>query len=315
MNIYILQFLVGSILLYYGAEFLIIGSKSIAEKFKLPLIIVGITLVAFGTSLPELIVCIIAIMRDDPGIVVGNVIGSNITNIGLVLGITAMLTPIFFSFKKIKFDLYFLTIISLLPMFFIYLGDLVFWQGLLFILLLGGYCWELIKKDNIIYDDVDILSEFGFSTILLKIILGIVGLGLGAHFFVIGAKGIAIALGVSSLVIGMSIIALGTSLPELAASITAAKHNQIDFVIGNIIGSNIINIVAVLGVTMIISPISIEFVDMMIQGLFMILLTIGLLMLLKFKGGITKLSACILIFIYLLFIYFNFYPVWELSYD
>jgi len=292
--------------LYYGAEFLITGSKSIAEKFNIPPIILGISLVAFGTSLPELIVSIIAILKDDPGIVVGNVVGSNIANIGLVLGVTAMLTPIFFSFNKIKFDLYFLLFITLLPLFFIYLGDLVFWQGIFFILLLVGYCWRLYKKDNIIDDDTDVLSADGISSIFLKIILGIAGLGLGAHFFVLGAKGIAIALGVSSLVIGMSIVALGTSLPELAASITAAKHNQTSFVIGNIIGSNIMNIVAVLGFTILIKPISIDSTDMMTQGLFMIILTVGLFMLLKIKGGVTKFPAGILIFSYFIFLYFNF---------
>ena len=306
MGINLFQFLAGAVLLYYGAEFLITGSKSISDKFNLPPIIVGISLVAFGTSLPELIVSIIAILRDDSGIVVGNVVGSNITNIGLVLGVTAMLTPISFSFNKIRFDLYFLLFITLFPLFFIYLGDLVFWQGGFFILLLVGYCWQLYNKDKIIDDDPDILSTDGISFIYLKIILGIVGLGLGAHFFVLGAKGIAIDLGVSPLVIGMSIVALGTSLPELATSITAAKHNQTGFIIGNIIGSNIMNIVAVLGFTLLIKPISIDSTDMMTQGLFMIILTVGLFMLLRFKGGVTKFSAGILIFIYFIFIYFNF---------
>ena len=306
MGINILQLLVGIVLLYYGAEFLITGSKSIAEKFNIPPIIVGITLVAFGTSLPELIVSIDAILQNESGIVVGNIVGSNITNIGLVLGITAIVTPIYFSYKKIRFDLYFLLFITLLPLFFIYLGNLVFWQGMIFLLLLGGYCWKLYTKDTIIDDDPDILSEQRISSISLKIILGIVGLWLGAHTFVLGAIDIAIALGVSSLIIGMSIVALGTSLPELAASIMAAKHNQTGFVIGNIIGSNIMNIVAVLGFTLIISPISIEFADMMTQGIFMIILTMGLFILLKFKGGVTKFSAVIFILIYFLFLYFNF---------
>jgi len=306
MGINLFQFLAGTVLLYYCAELLIIGSKSIAEKYNISPVVVGISLVAFGTSLPELIVSIIAILRDDPGIVVGNVVGSNIANIGLVLGVTAMLTPIFFSFNKIKFDLYFLLFITLLPLFFIYLGDLVFLQGIFFIFLLIWYCWQLYKQDNILDDDTDILSADGISSIFLKIILGITGLGLGAHFFVLGAKGIAIALGISSLVIGMSIVALGTSLPELAASIAAAKHNQTSFVIGNIIGSNIMNIVAVLGFTLLIKPISIDSTDMMTQGLFMVILTVGLFMLLKFKGGVTKFSAGILICIYFIFLYFNF---------
>ena len=306
MGINILQFSLGTILLYFGADYLILGSKSIASKFKIPPIVVGIILVAFGTSLPELIVSIIAILKGESGIVIGNVVGSNIANIGLVLGVTAILTPIVFSFKKISFDLYFLIVITFLPLLFIYLGELVLWQGICFLLLLGGYCWHLFNKD---YEYDENHSDENLSdglTILLKIIFGIIGLGFGAHIFVLGAKGIAIALGVSSLVIGMSIVALGTSLPELAASLAAAKHNEKDFVIGNIIGSNIMNIIAVLGFTLLIHPISVEFSEVFMHGIFMVTLTLGLFFSLKFRGGIAKSSAGILLLIYIIFLYFNF---------
>ena len=306
MGINILQFSLGTILLYFGADYLILGSKSIASKFKIPPIVVGITLVAFGTSLPELIVSITAILNGESGIVIGNVVGSNIANIGLVLGVTAILTPIVFSFKKISFDLYFLMVITFLPFLFIYLGELVLWQGICFLLLLGGYCWHLFNKDHE-YDENH--SDENLSdglTISIKIIFGIIGLGFGAHIFVLGAKGIAIALGVSSLVIGMSIVALGTSLPELAASLAAAKHNEKDFVIGNIIGSNIMNIIAVLGLTLLIHPISVEFTEVFMHGIFMVTLTLGLFFILKFRGGITKYSAGILLLIYIIFLYFNF---------
>ena len=306
MGINILQFFLGTILLYFGADYLILGSKSIASKFKIPPIVVGITLVAFGTSLPELIVSISAILKGESGIVIGNVVGSNIANIGLVLGVTAILTPIIFSFKKISFDIYFLIVITFLPLLFIYLGELVLWQGICFLLLLGGYCWHLFNKDHE-YDENH--SDENLSdglTISLKIIFGIIGLGFGAHIFVLGAKGIAIALGVSSLVIGMSIVALGTSLPELAASLAAAKHNEKDFVIGNIIGSNIMNIIAVLGFTLLIHPISVEFTEVFMHGIFMVTLTLGLFFILKFRGGITKSSAGILLLIYIIFLYFNF---------
>ena len=306
MGINILQFSLGTILLYFGADYLILGSKSIASKFKIPPIVVGITLVAFGTSLPELIVSIIAILKGESGIVIGNVVGSNIANIGLVLGVTAILTPIIFSFKKISFDIYFLIVITFLPLLFIYLGELVLWQGICFLLLLAGYCWHLFNKDHE-YDENH--SDENLSdglTISIKIIFGIIGLGFGAHIFVLGAKGIAIALGVSSLVIGMSIVALGTSLPELAASLAAAKHNEKDFVIGNIIGSNIMNIIAVLGFTLLIHPISIEFTEVFMHGIFMVTLTLGLFFILKFRGGITKSSAGILLLIYIIFLYFNF---------
>ena len=306
MGINILQFSLGAILLYFGADYLILGSKSIASKFKIPPIVVGITLVAFGTSLPELIVSIIAILKGESGIVIGNVVGSNIANIGLVLGVTAILTPIIFSFKKISFDIYFLIVITFLPLLFIYLGELVLWQGICFLLLLGGYCWHLFNKDHEYDENHSDENLFDGLTISIKIIFGIIGLGFGAHIFVLGAKGIAIALGVSSLVIGMSIVALGTSLPELAASLAAAKHNEKDFVIGNIIGSNIMNIIAVLGITLLIHPISVEFTEVFIQGIFMVTLTLGLFFILKFRGGITKSSAGILLLIYIIFVYFNF---------
>ena len=302
----ILQFSMGAVLLYFGAEFLITGSKSIAEKFNIPPVILGITLVAFGTSLPELLVSISAILSGDPGIVVGNVVGSNIANIGLVLGITSIMIPIYFAYTNIRFDLSFLMFTTILPMFFIFFGNLVFWQGLIFLLLLFGYCLRLYQKNNIIDEEQGVKSNHGIFFISLKIIMGTVGLGLGAQIFVLGAKGIAIILGVSSLVIGMSIVALGTSLPELATSIAAARHNQTGFVIGNIIGSNIMNIIAVLGFTLLISPITIEFNQMVTQGTFMVILTIALFGLMKFKGGISKFSAGILLFIYMLFLYFNF---------
>ncbi|MDP7465525.1 MAG: calcium/sodium antiporter, partial [Candidatus Marinimicrobia bacterium] len=264
------------------------------------------TLVAFGTSLPELIVSIIAILKGESGIVIGNVVGSNIANIGLVLGVTAIFTPIVFSFKKISFDLYFLIVITFLPLLFIYLGELVLWQGICFLLLLGGYCWHLLNGDHEFDENLSDENLSDGLTISLKIIFGIIGLGFGAHIFVLGAKGIAIALGVSSLVIGMSMVALGTSLPELAASLAAAKHNEKDFVIGNIIGSNIMNIIAVLGFTLLIHPISVEFTEVFMHGIFMVTLTLGLFFILKFRGGITKSSAGILLLIYIIFLYFNF---------
>jgi len=306
MGINILQFSLGTILLYFGADYLILGSKSIASRFKIPPIVVGITLVAFGTSLPELIVSIIAILKGESGIVIGNVVGSNIANIGLVLGVTAILTPIVFSFKRISFDLYFLIVINFLSLLFIYLGELVLWQGICFLLLLGGYCWHLLNGDHEFDENLSDENLSDGLTISLKIIFGIIGLGFGAHIFVLGAKGIAIALGVSSLVIGMSMVALGTSLPELAASLAAAKHNEKDFVIGNIIGSNIMNIIAVLGFTLLIHPISVEFTEVFMHGIFMVTLTLGLFFILKFRGGITKSSAGILLLIYIIFLYFNF---------
>ena len=306
MMINLLAFFIGAVLLYYGAEFLISGSRILAKKFNISPVLVGITLVAFGTSLPELIVSFIAIIKGDSGFVIGNVIGSNIANIGLVLGVTSIIVPIFLSYRKIKYDLYFLLFITLLLLLFIYQGELGIIQGLIFIFLLILYCWYLYKKNNIIDDDYDGDYKDSYWSLSFKILVGILGLGLGANLFVMGAKGIAIFLGVPSIVIGMSIVAIGTSLPELATSISAARYNQSGLIIGNIIGSNIINIIVVLGITVIYKPINIKFSEIIIQGIIIFAITILLLVLLKIKGGISRNSGFLLLFIYLLFLYLNF---------
>ena len=308
MVVNILLFFLGTIFLYYGAEFLITGSKTVAGKYKISPLVVGITLVAFGTSLPELIVSIFANLQDESGIVVGNVMGSNIANIGLVLGATVLVKPIHFTFTKIKYDLWFMLGITLLTLVFIYQGALGFWQGIIFLSLLAGYIYHLTIHDHV-EAEMEESQDAGTSLITaIKIILGIAGLGIGAHFFVLGAKGIAIALGVSTLVIGMSIVALGTSLPELAASLAAAKHGEAGFVIGNIIGSNIINLVAVLGITILVQPIPILFTHVSIQSIFLLGLTLFLVLILKKMNGIPKISGYFLLAMYATFLILNFQP-------
>ena len=309
MIINILQFLAGGLFIYYGAEFLIKGSKAVAAKYNISSVIIGITLVALGTSLPELIVSIMANLRGAPGIAIGNVLGSNVANIGLVLGISAIFSPIYFPFTNIRFDLYFLILITCLPLWFIYIGGLVLWQGIVLILLLIIYCAYLIKSNQLDDTENNIIVDGNNIILIMQVIPGIIGLAVGATLFVEGAQGIALALGVSPLVIGMSIVALGTSLPELAASLSAAKHGETGMIIGNIIGSNIMNIVLVLGSTILFRNILTEFADIITQGFFMLILTVGLFFLLKLKDGVTKLPGVILTLIYILFLYFNFQSI------
>jgi len=309
MTIKILQFLTGVIILYFGAEFLIRSSKTISAKFNISPVVIGITLVSLGTSLPELIVSIFANLRGEPGMALGNVIGSNVTNISLVLGATAIFSPISFSFAKIRYDMYFLILITFLPLGFIFMGGLVLWQGMVLILVFIIYCAYLIKSSQL-DDKEDTISAYENNYLLvIQVIAGIIGLALGASLFVEGAKGIADAMGVSSLVIGMSIVALGTSLPELAASLSAAKHRETGILFGNIIGSNIMNIVLVLGIAILFGNIPVDFTEIITQGFFMIILTGGLLFLLKCKDRITKLAGSIFVLIYLAFLYFNFQTV------
>ena len=309
MLLNILQFLAGMIILYFGAEFLIKGSKTVASKCNISSIVIGMTLVALGTSLPELIVSIIANIRGEPGMAIGNVIGSNVANIGFVLGTTAILSPIYFPYAQIRYDMYFLIGITFLPLWFIFIGGLILWQGIALLLVLIIYCVFLMKNHPLEYKENNFTADKNNYLLMIQVLSGIIGLGVGVTLFVEGATGIAQALGISSLVIGMSIVALGTSLPELAASLSATKHGETSFVIGNIIGSNIMNIVLVLGSTILFSNIPTEFADIITPGFFMLAMTVGLFFLIKWKERVTKLTGIILVLIYILFLYFNFQSI------
>ena len=302
----IVQFLIGVVLVYLGSDYLIKGSKFVAIKFNISPIIIGITLVALGTSLPELLISILATLKGEPGMVIGNVIGSNIANIGLVLGCTAVLTPIILAYYQIRYDLFFVMFISILLILCAYLDKLDFYTGIFFLLLLSGYCFYLYKKENNILENSNKIEMMPSLLILIKLILGILFLAIGVHLFVEGATGIAILLGISSVVIGMSIVALGTSLPELAASLTAAKEGENSFVIGNIIGSNIINILVVLGLSIIIHPIMLEFSEIYFHLIIMIFLTVFLFVIIRINGIISRYSAIFLVLVYIIFLYFNF---------
>jgi len=224
----------------------------------------------------------------------------------LVLGATVLVKPIHFAYSKIKYDLWFMLGITVLTLVFIFLEILGFWQGVVFLALLAGYIYHLTIHDHVEAELEDSTNTTANFQTVLKILLGIAGLGTGAHFFVLGAKGIAIALGVSTLVIGMSIVALGTSLPELAASLTAAKHGEEGFVIGNILGSNIINIVAVLGIAILVQPIQLQFYTLTLQSLFFVGLTLLLFLIIKIKNGIPKQMGILFFILYFLFLFFNF---------
>ena len=307
MIIDIFSFSLGALILYYGAEYLIQGSKSIAIIFNIPSVIIGVTLVALGTSLPELIVSVLANIKGETGIVIGNVMGSNITNISLVLGLTALVKPIVFPFEQIKDDINALIIITALPVIFIFWGDLTNIHGLFFLIFMVGYIIKLVIKKKRFTAEGSI-EKNNYLIIIVKVIVGILGLVLGAHLFVEGATGIARYLGIPSVVIGMSLVALGTSLPELITSIVATRHGEIGFLIGNVIGSNFMNTV-VLGISLLFQPIVINFYEVMLQSIIMIVLTWFLFYLLKLKEQITKISGSILIVSYIVFLFFNFYLV------
>ncbi|MDB3868728.1 calcium/sodium antiporter [Candidatus Marinimicrobia bacterium] len=301
-----IQFFIGGLFLFLGAEYLIDSSKSIAEKFAIPKIVVGITLVALGTSLPELIVSIFATFKGESGMVIGNVVGSNIANIGLILGIGSILSPLSYPFAKLKGDLFFLLGITALPIISFKFNFMHFYAGITYIGILFIYCYYLINSNH----ELEEMEYSNKKKILLFSLLGFLGLGFGSHFFVEGAVGLAKIFGIPSIVIGMTIVAIGTSLPELATTLVAIRKGESSLAIGNIIGSNIINIVAVLGVSFMIKEISMISVSINNQLAVMVLLTFLLFIVLFLNNRLSRSVGVIFLMIYSIFIFLNFDSLW-----
>ncbi len=257
--------LAGLLLLYYGAEYLVTGSSRLALSFGVRPLIVGLTVVAFATSMPELMVSLFAASRGASSMAAGNIIGSNIANIGLILGVAALITPVVVARSTLLREVPIMVVASLGVYLFAMDGELAFSNGLvLFLCLLVFlvYCLMTARQPSVPQDGevekaiCEASSGRGRNVVL--VLIGMVGLGFGAELMVRGAVMIATLLGVSELIIGLSIVALGTSLPELAASVMSAWKGEMDISVGNVIGSNIFNVLFVLGICPMIQTITIE---------------------------------------------------------
>ncbi len=253
----------GLILLVLSGDYLVKGGVGIATKFKISSLVIGMTVVAFGTSAPELLVSLQAAIHGSSAIAIGNVIGSNIANIALILGATAVVSPLFVSRNSVRRDWPFMMFASLLFTAAAYNGIISRIEGLIgFALLIGYTVWQIVssRRNYIVTKEVEeeATEDMPVWKAGLMIIAACVGLSYGAEFLISGASSIAQSLGVSERVIGVTIVAFGTSLPELAASIAAAVKKETDIAIGNIIGSNIFNILSVIGLSSIISPIPVD---------------------------------------------------------
>ncbi len=254
-------FVIGLILLVYSGKYLVQSGVSIARHFNIPTLIIGITIIAFGTSAPELIVSVKAALTGSPEIAFGNVIGSNISNIGLVLAVTALIIPIPVGKTSWRIDWPVMMMASVLLYVFTLNNVLGFWESFVLFALLAAYLLYSVKtsKPDIVSDkNVGNKPQYKLWLSFVIVLASSVGLAYGADLLVNSAVNIATELGVSKRVISITIVAFGTSLPELTASIIAALKKQTDISIGNIIGSNIFNIMAVLGITGMIHPIVID---------------------------------------------------------
>ncbi len=261
----VIKLLAGFILLFFGGDWLVDGGVALARRFRISPLVIGMTIVAFGTSAPELLVSLISAIKGSAGIAIGNVVGSNIANIGLILGLTALICPIETDNSKVIRHGSIMIAASLLLMVFALKSGITRIEGLTLIAGLILFTTISVRKGRTQPQEADIDSQEGKSMTVLAaiglIVLSCAMLAFGADILVDGATTIASAIGVSDKVIGLTIVALGTSLPELAASVAAAFKKQMDISIGNIIGSNIFNILCVLGVSTSIKPISLEFRD------------------------------------------------------
>ena len=292
---------VGLFFLYYGGELLVTGSLRLAQSFKISPFIIGATVIGFGTSTPELAVSLMASLQDSGDLALGNVIGSNITNIGLVLGLTALIVPLTIEKQRFIDESPPLIITSLIIVVFAWNNYLGRTEGFIMICLLVIYLWRAFQtkeKTDLDLSEDHLFSEYGgssFQTFL--VILGIIMLILGANWMVEGATGIARKLGVSEWFIGVSIVALGTSLPELISSLIAAKKGHGEMAIGNVFGSNIFNILMVIGTTSLVQPLSIG-EEIYTDLIYTTALTCLLLLLIGMGNVISKRDGIILIVCY-----------------
>ena len=311
MILYLFSVIAGFIVLVWSADKFVEGAASTAKHLGMPSLLIGILIVGFGTSAPEMVVSAIAAMEGNPGLALGNAIGSNIVNIALILGVTALVSPIVVNSKIVKKEMPLLLGIVLISGYLLLDNTLTFAEGI--ILLLGFFAlvsWSIISalksKNDTLESEIEdelVENEMSLKAGIFWLVLGLVLLIGSSRLLVWGAVGVAHEFGVSDLIIGLTIVALGTSLPELAASVIAARKGEHDIAIGNVVGSNMFNILAVIGIATIIAPMNnIPLEVLQRDWIVMLVLTIALLiMAYGFKnkeGKITRLEGMILVVCY-----------------
>ncbi|MFA7387212.1 MAG: calcium/sodium antiporter [Thiohalobacteraceae bacterium] len=255
----------GFVFLVWGADRFVLGAAGTARNLGVSPLIIGLTIVGFGTSAPEMLVSVIAAWQGNPGLAVGNAIGSNITNIALILGLTALVAPLATNSRLLRRELPLLLVTMLAGLALLIDGELSRLDGVVLMLGLAGLVYWMVRTalterngDPLVSElSEDIPAEMSTPRALTWLAIGLAVLLVSSRILVWGAVGIAEALGVSDLIIGLTIVALGTSLPELAASMASALRGEPDIAIGNVIGSNLFNLLAVLGIPGLIHPLGI----------------------------------------------------------
>ncbi|MCE5178847.1 MAG: calcium/sodium antiporter [Porphyromonadaceae bacterium] len=302
----IVWLLVSLVILYYGAEGLVSGAASLAKRIGISPLVIGLTIVSIGTSMPELVVSVKAAMSGQSAISIGNVLGSNFFNIGIILGMSALIYPLAVKRQLLKLDVPVMIFAALL--FFLMFLDykISHVEALIFILLLLSYISYLLfiskKNTTVEEEEEEIKKTKHWALDILFIGVGLLALVYGSDLLVVNATLIAGRLGMSEAMIGLTIVAVGTSMPELATSVVAAIKKRSDIAIGNVVGSNIFNVLLILGVAGLIQPIStpeINYVD----GLFMIGISLLLWLFMKAGSRIKRWQGAAFIAFYLIYFF------------
>lgn len=289
--------LIGFLLLIKGADYFVDSASAIARKFHIPSMIIGLTIVSIGTSLPELSVSLTSALIGKNDLAVANVVGSNIFNILMGLGVTSIISKLPIEKNTIENDIPFLNIIGSILLMMMLNLTLNRFEGILLIGLLIGFLFYIIKPVLNNKEESKEESKLSFKTILLGI-LGVVGIILGGDMVVDSASNIAKMFGMSQNLIGLTVVALGTSLPEFVTSVIAGIKGENEIAVGNIIGSNIFNILMILGISSIISPIVISFISV-IDIMFMIAIGILLYVFVVKSKTLKRYQGIVFIFLYI----------------
>lgn len=308
MLIQYLLLILGFVILLGSGSLLVRAGVSIANKLKISPLVSGITVVALGTSAPELFVSLGAALNGSPDIAIGNVVGSNISNIALVLGVTAIILPLPVIKNTVRFDWFVMFGASLLFLLFAFTdSQIIWWEGIILISILVWYLSYSIYNSRKAKYEVDSETQYNYSwlTSIILMTVASVGLYFGADLLVENAQTIARAMGVSERVIGVTIIALGTSLPELATSVIAAFKKELDISVGNILGSNIFNILGVLGITSLIKNISIDpsILSFDIHVMIFLAFSLLLLLLIPVRYVLQRWNGLVLFILYLTYVF------------
>lgn len=295
--------IVGVFLLYLGGEWLVRHAVNLASRSGISPLVIGLTVVAFGTSMPELAATVVSAIRGAPALALGNVIGSNIANIGLILGLSVSIYALQSSRQFLTQEIPFMLLISVLMIAMMWDGHMGRWEGAVLLVLLAAYLGYLFRRSpELVHEHV---VEAASPPIWLSLLGTTAGIGLlvaGAHLLVTGAVSIATDFGVPESVIGLTVVAFGTSLPELASSVVASLKRQTDIILGNIVGSNVFNVLAVLGVTAVIQPLNQSFATISTDLIIMMGFSLALPLLLLKNYRLGRPAGIVLVIAYLMYV-------------